>query len=546
MNKLDKNFHLNFSPFYFVVAFMLFMLWASEANADNHNVTWHGHTVDEFVEEIVVVAQQEETIKVDPVTSSRIISSIIPAFTYNAGGYGGFVGYNPSGAQLVHTAVFVNDVPANEPGSGWYDFGHDIATGQTVKVITGPNGVLYGSGSIAGTVLIDDTIKHHAMGRYSSDNTYVSVAPTDNLQFTLFDTQQQSARNDNTEEDAYKNVSGKFNFDIGDFTVTGKYTDYEYDYDNCYAADFSVSNNCEQIGDRYVITIQNENFTLGRSENNAEYFTDTASTYVNESSRDYFRFINQSQLSTLLDITYGLDYNREQYNTISEENFAGFVSVNAEVLGNKYNIGIRQGNDNQNAYRFGFESGFFYASVGTSFRKPNLYERYGDGWVTANPDLTPEKGKGYEFGYGVLSFFKYIFDESIDYNYTDNVYYNAGGYTTQGAKYAQSFGPVDVQFRYNDTEQPRVAKYMGMIQYTTEFANTEFRAKYTFNRDRIPGPYDGDELEDLEKLNFYLTKRWPNYTLSLKVENVLNQEVEILPFYNNKGREYYLTFQYVW
>ena len=87
---------------------------------------------------------------------------------------------------------------------------------------------------------------------------------------------------------------------------------------------------------------------------------------------------------------------------------------------------------------------------------------------------------------------------------------------------------------------------MGMIQYTTEFANTEFRAKYTINQDRIPGPYDGAELEDLEKLNFYLTKRWSNYALSFKVENVLNQEVEILPFYNNEGREFYLTFNYIW
>ena len=154
MNNFDKNFHLNMSPLYAVFVFMLFMLWASEVKANDD------------VEEVIVVGQKVETFNVNPITSSRIISSIIPAFTYNAGGYGGFVGYNPSGAQLVHTSVFVNDVPANEPGSGWYDFGHDLATGQTVKVISGPNGVLYGSGSIAGIVLIYDTINAGLLYRY--------------------------------------------------------------------------------------------------------------------------------------------------------------------------------------------------------------------------------------------------------------------------------------------------------------------------------------------------------------------------------------------
>lgn len=33
MSKFDKNFHINMSPFYFVVIFMFFMLWASEVKS---------------------------------------------------------------------------------------------------------------------------------------------------------------------------------------------------------------------------------------------------------------------------------------------------------------------------------------------------------------------------------------------------------------------------------------------------------------------------------------------------------------------------------
>ena len=52
MNDFDKNFHINFSPLYFVAAFMLFMLWASEAKSRD-------------IEEVIVVGQQEKTVEAD-------------------------------------------------------------------------------------------------------------------------------------------------------------------------------------------------------------------------------------------------------------------------------------------------------------------------------------------------------------------------------------------------------------------------------------------------------------------------------------------------
>jgi hypothetical protein len=137
MNEFDKNFHINFSPLYIAAVVMFFLLWAVEAKADE-------------IEEIVVTAQQEKVVKADPITSGSLISAIMPAFTWNPGGYGGFVGFNERGAQTSHTSVYVNGIPANDPGASWYDFGHDFASGQTVKVITGANGVIYGSGSMAG------------------------------------------------------------------------------------------------------------------------------------------------------------------------------------------------------------------------------------------------------------------------------------------------------------------------------------------------------------------------------------------------------------
>ena len=186
MNEFDKNFHLNFSPLYATFVVMLLMLWASEVKSDE-------------IEEIVVTAQQEKTVKADPLTDNRLIDSIMPMFTYNGGGYGGFIGYNERGAQTNHTAVFVNGIPANDPGAGWYDFGHDFANGQTVKVISGANSVLYGSGSMAGTVLIQDTIERGINIRLEGEPKQYRIAPIDQLEFSMVKDNFASARNDNEE-----------------------------------------------------------------------------------------------------------------------------------------------------------------------------------------------------------------------------------------------------------------------------------------------------------------------------------------------------------
>ena len=54
-------------------------------------------------------------------------------------------------------------------------------------------------------------------------------------------------------------------------------------------------------------------------------------------------------------------------------------------------------------------------------------------------------------------------------------------------------------------------------------------------------------LEDLHKLDLYITKEWSNgVILSFKGENLTNEVVEIVPGYDNFGRQYHLTLDYKW
>lgn len=541
---------------------------------------WTASVLAEDIEEVVVVAQQVKTTEADALTSTTIVESILPSFTWTAGGTGAFQGYNERGAQTVHTAVYKNGIPANTPGSAWYDFGHEIVSGQNVKVISGANGVMYGSGSIAGTVLIEDTIERSITSKLGSNSErYLSVAPTSWFQYTDYTTEQQ-ARNDNTEIDTYENQSAKIIADVGDFTLIMSATDYAYDYDNCYTAGWSQSNDCLQDGEKSTVSIRNEYFTIGRTEDKAEYYTEGVSTYQNESSRDYFRAGDTVDLSNLLQVTYGVDGSKDQYNEHSQDNYGAFLSVNAEFA-LKYNFGIRVGNADQNALRLGVESGDFFLNVGTSFRRPNLYEVHGDSWVSANEDLLPEEGTGYEVGYGAISLFMYDFEEAIEYAsgyttttiiapatydadgnllteevtedvYTPAAYYNTGSYSTQGFRFANTWGPVSFMLKVNDTDQVRIPEYVAVISWEQNYNGVDYKIKYAGQFDRTPGQYDflpeGQEfLDDLKKLNVYVGKQFASgVNLNFTIENVTDQEVEVLPGYSSQGREYRLALTYTW
>ena len=567
-SKIDWNFHINFSPMYaafvWMILFSIAVCLSPQAQAEE-------------IEEVVVVAQQTKTVKADPLKENSFIQALLPGHTWTAGGQGAFQGYNERGAQTVHTAVYRNGIPANLPGTAWYDFGTELVTGQKVKIISGANSVVYGSGSIAGTILIKDIIEKSATASIGTQsNRYVSIAPTNWFQYTAMEINQDSVRNDNEEKDLYTNRNAKLNFDVQDFTITMNYTDYRYDYDNCYDSMFEASNDCEQDGEKYNVAINNEFFTIGRTHDKAEYYTGDWISYANESSTDYLRIGDQLNLSNKLQVGYGVDASHEQYETLTDDynrdNYGAYLNINADFA-MKYNFGFRVGNEDQNALRFGLESGPFFLNVGNSYRRHKLFEVNGDGYVEANLDLLPEEAVGYEIGFGVLSLFRYEFEQAIEYTpgfyeeitisetdpetgevtiTTEQIwnapkYYNTGAYETTGLRYAQTFGAFGLMLKVTDSDQARVPKYVGVFSWDQDFGSHNFNITYRGQFERQPGIYDGDELEDLQNLSFRYIKTFANdLELALRVDNVLDEEVEVLPGYNNRGRQFMLTIQRKW
>jgi len=523
----EKNFHINFSPLYAVIVFMLFMLWANE-------------TQSQEIEEVLVTGAYTYETESDPSNDVNVLESIIPEATIS-GGYGSFMGYNERGTQTIHTTIFRNGVPANDAGSGWYDFGHDFATGnEKVKIVNGPTSVLYGSGSLGGAIFITDDLQDGSVIRVG-DTTFVSHTKN-GLNLSYFDANNDSVRTDNDEKDGYNNFTLKGQKEFGDWKVNVSGTSYDYDYDNCYTASFSQSNDCVQSGNKGTLSVRNDNYTFGYTFNDAEYDTEGVQTYESEAERAYVDTRHQVG-STLVGGT--VEY--EKYSEFSKNE----ISVYSLTDFDWFDLGFRLSED-AFVYRVGAERDNWFGSFGTSYRNPTLYELNGDAWTLPNKSLDPEEAVGGEIGYKNFTVFKYKFSEGIDYSFSESKFVNTGSYDTEGIRYTNGFSVkrlnitnIGIELGYTNSDQPRIPEYKAIITSTTDLGGYDISFRYTGLFNREPGAYDGTAMLDhVSSLDYKIEKTFPNFLLSFTVRDILDNDFEFVPNYSAGGLEYFLTLQF--
>ena len=504
----------------------------------------------EEIETIVVTGSTEHTVTSDPVTDVTLIESLMPATTV-AGGFGGFAGYSERGTQPIHTTVFRNGVPANDAGAGWYDFGHDLATGnETVKIVHGPNSVLYGSGSLAGTVFINDNIQPGSTVRVGSDHQFVSHSLDNLLNVTYLSATNDSVRTDNDEEDDYKNLTARAHVDFGSYAADLMINNYEYDYDQCWDNWGLYTNTCMQEGQRGAVSVRGEEWTVGHTWNDADYFADSDTIWVSEANRwyaDYRKNLVLTMGDELLgEAIIGATAEQEEYDSDTQDNYA-IYGVLKTLFG--LEVGSRVTQD-AFVYRVGYENNGLFVNLGTSFRNPNLYQLRGDAWTNPNPGLDPEESIGYELGWNKMSYFHYRFSEGIDYDFNENQYVNIGKYNTQGFRFMDTFilGPsawIDTHIGWTDTEQPRVAKYMFVVSGTYIMGGYTTKLTYQGMFDRKQSPYDTEELDNVNSFDFSIQKPVGNkYLISATFRDILDKEIDIIPGYRAGGRQIFLTLQY--
>ena len=506
----------------------------------------------DVIEEIIVIGDSTEYKEVDTVEVSSIQESLQPAMVFIPGGIGGFAGYTERGTQPNHTVVYRNGVPVNDAGAGWYDLGHDIATGnEYTKVVNGPQGVLYGTSSMGGTVFINDDIQRGTVAKLGSRKELISISPLNNFNFYYAHIDNQSVRTDNTEQDFYRQHGARIQFDTFlDFTLTANYQNYTYDFDDCYTETFDLSNDCEQEGQRTNFSFRNDNITIGYNSNQAEFFTGATSTYETDAENYYFdareTFSNTNGIGNGV---VGI--------TVAKDRFAGETVNRLEPyayinLGNIFDFGVRFADD-KTVGRVGLSVFGAWATVSTSYRNPNLYEIYGDGvFVLETDSLDPEEGTGYEIGYGPISVYRYEFEEGIDYDTGSLVYINTGEYTTEGVRFADEYelfgGNLNLFLGYTDSERPRVPESKISLGYQKDVGKFSFITQYAgmFNRgsDYVWQTDSMVELDDVNTIDFFVNYNLTNnIVVSVGIEDLLDRSFEITPGYGAGGRQFTLTMQ---
>tara|TARA_R110002050_G_scaffold120149_2_gene238086 strand:- start:3156 stop:4718 length:1563 start_codon:yes stop_codon:yes gene_type:complete len=486
------------------------------------------------IEEVIVIGANISNGYSNPETDSSLIEALDPTRIYQPGGLGGFVGATPNGTDVKHTTVYRNGIPVNDPGSGWYDFGTETPTFQTLKMISGPNSALYGSSSMAGTILMEDNFDGNNFFTKAGDGLFYVQGGTESWHLSRYKGSNGSVKTDNNEEDWFENVTLKTKTEIGNWKVINVLQDYSYDYDSCYDSSFAKVNTCTQEGVKSDLSIRNDWFTAGYSLNDVKHNTGWSAK-----SERYFVDANKEVYK---DLILGIQNQREYYDDKSDYHTSFYANYNTELFG----FGYRYEED-QHIYRVGHSHNGWNISLANSFRKPNLYERYGDDWVRSNPYLQPEKGKGVEASYVGITAWYYKFQEGIDYNFATSSYYNIGKYETKGIKYNKSIlldqGNLNVFVQYTDSDRIRVPEYKTRISWAGESQDGRFDYMVTYIGQFEKGlEFDGRPIDDVTTISLYtgydLT---PRHRLGFQISDIFDREFEILPDYSAGGRTFTLS-----
>lgn len=209
-----------------------------------------------------------------------------------------------------------------------------------------------------------------------------------------------------------------------------------------------------------------------------------------------------------------------------------------------------------------------FGSVGSGFRAPTYFERYGcysSGWAptVGNPDLSISRSLGGDIGieqrlykqhYATVTGFWTRINNQIGTATVDNEFGYADHYTFKNYSYATSAG-VETALRgdFNDAwETGYTFAYTYTLPKSDEGHQLESTARHTISADIHTSPienvttgvgivaglnrtnWDSSRLDDFITLRWYA--RWQvtkNLSLHIRVENICNEKYAIQRSYNN-------------
>ena len=411
-----------------------------------------------------------------------------------------------------------------------------------------------------------------------------------------------NARSDDTgpeaDDDGYQNTSGHLTgrLQVSDqvsLSATLHDIDGENEYDNCFDANFVGSNNCE---DRYSqrawrvaaaldTTASQHELAWTVSDTERDFLTGNNVTYATAGQSEQANLIGSWQLPAALRWTYGLEHTNQSFADGFNDGERDNTGIYSELMHQRENLTLSLGLRHDDNEDFGAFTSWrvtglhrsqlsdgqltLRAAAGTGFRAPSLYEiAYNAGPSGLSPaadrPLDAETSRGWELAAGLagevlavelVAFEQRIQDEILFDLDQFSGYLQRGGRSHSRGLEAVTTVTVDAHWSLeanatlnrteddNGQQRPYRPEYSGRLSllWSDEHWAGHLTARGAWNTvDTSAAP-----LEDYVLLDAVLSAALSeSLRLSLRVENLTDEDYQQVTPFNTPGRAGFLAIDY--
>ncbi len=572
----------------------------------------------------VTVITADEIKKSQATSIGDILRSVPGVAVSRTGARGGKTQIRIRGAEGNHTLVIIDGVEMNDPASGSeFEFAHLLVSNiKRIEVLRAPQSAIYGSDAIGGVIVITtkggtdkninsvsieggtyNTLSVNASNRGGSKKFKYAIGvgrfKTDG--FSTF-----NERNGFTEKDGYTNEAFnlKLNYSLSDilsFSLVLRNVDASADSDSIvFGTGASDTNDVvltEQSSGRFAAKLDllggrwTHNLAFGESRSNTDFETNGTRTFRLRGKKqklDYQNsFVFGTESSEHIIVTA---FERENEKSLSE----GFSTLRRDITNLGYALEYRHSYRKKLftslSYRFDDNDIFknaqtgrvtvaykpshlknyrLHASYGTGVKNPTLFELFGStSSFTGNPNLTPEKAKGYDAGVefkfynkrlklDVTYFNREITDLitgsgttavnlngesptegielSLNWNFSSKVKFNAN----------YSFTNAKTSSGEQQRRRPRNKLFLGLSYKPAR--KTSYNVNLVHNAGRVQNLFDASfnttrvQLKNYTVVGFSLRHQYSkSFSLNARIENIFDEQYEEVVTYGTSGRAFYV------
>jgi vitamin B12 transporter len=566
----------------------------------------------------LTVITEDDIRKSGQTSVAEVLRGRVGIDVVRSGPLGGQTSVFLRGANSQQTKVLLDGISLNDPSNPTrgFDFSTlDVVNIERIEILRGPQSLLYGSDAIGGVINIitkrgNGPAQFNATGYGGSfgtgrigggvsggnDRSYYSLAGS---YLTTDGISAANRRAGNPETDGYKNgtLSGRFGFTPSDAVNV----DYVFRYTRAAAEvdDFDFGTGLpidnlirENLLDSFANRVQMQSLFLeGEIEqiigfNLTDYSReDTDPGFLAPHFHGQTRQVDAQWNSILTETNtfttgaqfYVEDAESTQQTLTNQENLGLFLQDQWTILPNWYmGAGVRFDDHSRagQAQTYRVNSSYtvrptntdFHGSLGTGFRAPALTENL---FQYGNPNLLPEKSRGYDFGATQrffdnrasfdATYFRNDFDNLIIFDFNTFALLNVGRSRASGVELTADWQVTDdtrLFANYTNTATFDYDTGMELLRRPRDKASLGFDQYYWAKKARLGGRmiFVGDRLDTrnvtlgqytLVNLNasYYFSKQTE---LFARMDNVFNEQYEEIRGFGVQGVAGYAGMSLLW